>query len=57
MIYKAVEVIWIFLAGGRDGTGIEGTIRGPRGPKNGQNEGLAIWENFPKNVVFFWPLP
>ena len=31
MIYKAVEVIWIFLAGG---TGIEGTIRGPRGPKN-----------------------
>ena len=33
MIYKAVEVIWIFSAG-RDGTGIEGTIRGPRGPKN-----------------------
>jgi len=35
MIYKAVEVIWIFSAG-RDGTGragIEGTIRGPRGPK------------------------
>ena len=33
MIYKAVEVIWIFLA---DGTGrdIEGSIRGPRGPKN-----------------------
>ena len=36
MIYKAVEVIWIFSAvgrNGRDGTGIEGTIRGPRGPK------------------------
>ena len=37
MIYKAVEVIWIFLADGRDGrdgrTGIEGSIRGPRGPK------------------------
>ena len=33
MNYKAVEVIWIFLAGGRDGTdgrtGIEGSIRGP----------------------------
>ena len=40
MNYKAVEVIWIFLAGragrtGRTGrTGIEGSIRGPRGPKN-----------------------
>ena len=33
MIYKAVEVIWIFLAGRAGGTGIEGTIRGPRGPK------------------------
>ena len=36
MIYKAVEVVWIFLADGRDGrdgTGIEGSIRGPRGPK------------------------
>ena len=39
MIYKAVEVIWIFSADGRagrdgtGGTGIEGTIRGPRGPK------------------------
>ena len=34
MIYKAVEVIWIFSVGGRDGwTGIEGTLRGPRGPK------------------------
>ena len=32
MIYKAVEVIWIFSAGGR--ADIEGTIRGPRGPKN-----------------------
>ena len=31
MIYKAVEVIWIFLADGRAGT--EGSIRGPRGPK------------------------
>ena len=30
-------MIWIFLAGGTgglDGTGIEGTLRGPRGPKN-----------------------
>ena len=38
MIYKAVEVIWIFLADGTDGTDgtdIEGSIRGPRGPKNG----------------------
>ena len=35
MIYKAVEVIWIFSVGGRDGwTGIEGILRGPRGPKN-----------------------
>ena len=36
MIYKAVEVIWIFSADGtgRAGrAGIEGTIRGPRGPK------------------------
>ena len=33
MNYKAVEVIWIFSADGRDGTGIEGSIRGPRGPK------------------------
>ena len=35
MIYKALEVIWTFLAGGRvDGrAGIEGTLRGPRGPK------------------------
>ena len=31
MIHKAVEVIWIFLAGGW--TGIEGILRGPRGPK------------------------
>ncbi len=38
MIYKAVEVIWIFSAG-RDGpgrAGIEGTIRVPGGPKNWQ---------------------
>ena len=38
MIYKAVEVIWIFSADGRDGTGIEGTIRGPRGPKKYSKE-------------------
>ena len=31
MIYQAVEVIWIFLAGGR--VVIEGILRGPRGPK------------------------
>ena len=28
----SVEVTWIFLAGGR--VVIEGTLRGPRGPKN-----------------------
>ena len=33
MIYKAVEVIWIFLAGRAGRTEIEGSIRGPRGPK------------------------
>ena len=33
-IYEAVEVIWIFLAYGRDGwTDIEGIPRGPRGSK------------------------
>ena len=32
MIYKAVEVIWIYSAGR---VGIEGTLRGSRGPKNG----------------------
>ena len=30
MIYKAVEVIWIFSVGRVDGTGTEGTIKGPR---------------------------
>ena len=41
MIYKAVEVIWIFLAGGRtDGRAdIEGTIKGPRGPNNFDDSG------------------
>ena len=34
MIYKAVQVIWIFSSGRVDGTGIEGTLRGPRGPTN-----------------------
>ena len=35
MIYKAVEVIWIFLAGGRtNGLTDIGVPRGPRGPKN-----------------------
>ena len=36
MIYKAAEVILIFLAdgmGGQDGTSILGTIRSPRRPK------------------------
>ena len=33
MIYRAVEVIWIFLAGRAGRAGIEGTIRGPRGPQ------------------------
>ena len=43
MNYKAVEVIWIFSADGRAGgrtdgrTDIEGSIRGPRGPKNVSN--------------------
>ena len=35
MISKAEEVIWIFSAG-RDRTGIEGTLRGPRGPKKNE---------------------
>ena len=39
MNYKTVEVIWIFLADGRTGrdgrTEIEGSIKGPRGPKKG----------------------
>ena len=34
MIYKAVEVIWIFSVGRVDRTGSEGTMRGPRGNKN-----------------------
>ena len=34
MIYKAVEVIWIFSVGRVDRTGTEGTIRGPRRNKN-----------------------
>ena len=35
MIYKAVEVIWIFFADGRtDGLTNEGVPRGPREPKN-----------------------
>ena len=49
MIYKAVEVIWIFLACGRAGrtgrTGTEGSIRGPRGPKNKKKS---------KNIIRFW---
>ena len=46
MIYKAVEVIWIFSAGGRTDrrTGIEGSIRGPRGPKK-QIWGQAIYSH------------
>ena len=31
MTYKAVEVVWISGTGGR--AGIEGILRGPRGPK------------------------
>ena len=34
MIYKAVEVIWIFSVGRVDRTGTKGTIRGPRGNEN-----------------------
>ena len=35
MNYKAVEVIWIFLADGRTHTRTDrGVPRGPRGPKN-----------------------
>ena len=34
MIYKAVEVIWIFSVGRVDRTGTKGTIRGPRRNKN-----------------------
>ena len=34
MIYKAVEVIWIFSVGQVDRMGTKGTIRGPRRNKN-----------------------
>ena len=33
MIYRAVEVVWIFGTGW-NGWQIEGILRGPRGPKN-----------------------
>ena len=50
MIYKAVEVIWIFSAGRTGGrTGIEGSIRGPRGPKNallGFEQPLRLCDDF-----------
>ena len=50
MIYKAVEVIWIFSAGRAGGwTGINGTIRGPRGPKN-----IHTWLSF-VNLIFAQP--
>ena len=39
-------MIWIFLAGGTGRAGIEGTLRGPRGPKNGlNNHGISDDEN------------
>ena len=57
MIYKAVEVIWIFSADGqdvtgRDGrTGIEGTIRYPCGPKNRKTSIMVLCMYVqPKNV-------
>ena len=51
MIYKAVEVIWIFLADGRAGrTEIEGSIRGPRGPK--KRKGMIFFINEFVNVSF-----
>ena len=51
MIYKAVDVIWIFSAGGRDGrAGIEGTIRGPRGPKKVTSFDFQIF--FPQHLVW-----
>ena len=34
MIFKAAEVTWIFGAESSGEAGIEGTLRGPRGPKN-----------------------
>ena len=61
MIYKAVEVIWIFSADGRDGrdgTGIEGTIRGPRGPKknfqplNYRRDGFKSYRIWQISAVF-----
>ena len=53
MIYKAVEVIWIFLAGGRTGgrAEIEGSIRGPRGPKNKGSSKVASSTRFGPNHV------
>ena len=54
MIYKAVEVIWIFLAGqteGRDRRDIEGSVRGPRGPKKGQ---VCLQETTGEAHSCFW---
>ena len=39
MIYKAVEVIWIFSTGRVE---IEGTLRGPRGPNNSHKEKMKL---------------
>ena len=47
MVYKALEVIQIFLAGGRtDGRTNEGVPRGPRGPKNGiyNQDFCRVWD-------------
>ena len=43
----SVEVTWIFLAGGR--VVIEGTLRGPRGPKKCLN---GIDKILPQNCIF-----
>ena len=53
MIYSAVEVIWSFLADGTgrvDGTVIEGTLRGPRGPKN-----KSFGHEFREKIATFFP--
>ena len=45
MIYRALEVIQIFLADGRTGKRAnEGVPRGPRGPKNKEQTNKAMKE-------------
>ena len=50
MIYKAVEVIWIFGAESGE-AGIEGTLGGPRGPKKVQNKNCGV-QLLPQDEMF-----